>query len=203
MGVADDLIAHETHDPLQAFADDGRAQVADVHFLGDVRSAEVNQHLAPGGNHRSTEANIGCQFVGARAQGRFRQDKIEEAGTRNIRAFQARIVGKMRYDAACHLARIGLGLLGHGHGAIALKIGQIRPVRGVDTASRCFKAFGGEGGACRLAELGFEITGSGKGVRHMGGPEGGTNCTCLLSRPPRHDKENLGGDYFGCSVLET
>ncbi len=45
VGVAQDLVAGETVQPLDRLADDRGAQVADVHLLGDVGAAVVDQHL--------------------------------------------------------------------------------------------------------------------------------------------------------------
>ncbi len=36
VGVPHDLVAEKSHDALQAFADHGGTQVADMHFLGDI-----------------------------------------------------------------------------------------------------------------------------------------------------------------------
>ena len=46
MVVRDDLVPDEPRHARQAIADDRRAQMADVHRLGDVRAAEVDDDAA-------------------------------------------------------------------------------------------------------------------------------------------------------------
>ena len=66
MGVAGDVIAAETEQPFQALADDGAAQMADVHGLGHVRAAEVDDDLARiGDDRRARVIGVRRHFLGA------------------------------------------------------------------------------------------------------------------------------------------
>ena len=67
--VAGDGVAHEAEQALQAVADDGRAQVADVHFLGDVPAAEIDHDAARRFDRARARARIGGDLFGALRQG--------------------------------------------------------------------------------------------------------------------------------------
>jgi hypothetical protein len=43
--VADNVMTHERQDSRDRIANDRRAQVSDMHLLGDVRAREVDDHL--------------------------------------------------------------------------------------------------------------------------------------------------------------
>ncbi|MNS48254.1 hypothetical protein D3C72_808170 [compost metagenome] len=159
VGVAPDGVAAEAEQPLQALADDGRAQVADVHRLGHIGAGVVDDDLA----RRRVQRGAGQGFVGghlggALGQGGVGELQVDEAGTGDLDRRQTRVGAQAFGDAGGQLARIGLQRLGGGQGAVGLEVGQVGAVRGDDTRERCVHAFGGEGGGDRFAERGLEIS---------------------------------------------
>ncbi len=143
--VTDDLVTQEAQDALQAFTDHRGAQMADVHRLGDVGPAEIDDDLAFGGNERGAQAWVGGDRIGARAERRIGQDEVEETRTGDIDRFQPRVTAQMAGDTGGDITRIGLGLFGDGKRAIALKISQVGTVGRIDAAGGGLKAFADKG----------------------------------------------------------
>ncbi|MNE09448.1 hypothetical protein D3C80_1021220 [compost metagenome] len=159
VGVAPDDVAAEAEQPLQALADDGGAQVADVHRLGHVGTGVVDDDLA----RRRVQRGAGQGFVsghlgGALGQGGVGELEVDEAGAGDFDRGQARVVAEALGHLGGQLARIGLQRLGGGQGAVGLEVGQVGAVRSDDAGKRGVHAFGGEGGGDRFAERGLEIS---------------------------------------------
>ena len=111
-----------------AFTNDRQVrQMADVHRLGDIERPEVDEHLAPMRHGRGAQARIGGDEVGALAERSIGQHEIQEAGAGDVERLQPCVVGQAGGDPGRHVARIGLDLLGHSQGAVALEIGEVGP----------------------------------------------------------------------------
>ena len=94
VGVAGDVVAAQAEQPFQALADDGAAQVADVHGLGHVRAAVVDDHLARLDARGAGQFFIRRDLGRALGQGRVGQLHVDEAGTSHLDRGQARIGGQ-------------------------------------------------------------------------------------------------------------
>jgi hypothetical protein len=113
MHVADHRPAIGAVKPLQAIADDGGAQMADMHRLGDVGTAEIDHHGArftiPCAGVGRTQPRIARQAIETVRQRRIGDVEIEKAGAGDFHFGECRI----SLQAACDLlgdgARIGLG----------------------------------------------------------------------------------------------
>ncbi len=158
VSVADHFVATEAEDALQAFTDDGRAQVADMHWFGDVRAAVVDHNLAGVGHACGTGlVGVGGNLARTLRQGRIGQLHIDEAGTGDLDRRQGWMAFKVCDDLGGQLTRVGFQRLGCSQRAIGLEVGEIGAVRRGDAGKGCVHAFGGEGGGDRFAEYSFEV----------------------------------------------
>ena len=136
MDVADDLVSGEPEQALERIPDDRRAQVPDVHGLGDVRPAEVEDHRARFRNQWATEALVAPDLLEERRQKLVPHGEVDEAGRRE------RDVGEQvtRLEPSDHVVGDRLGrtpvLLGRRQHATALELPQIRPLRRHDLPQR-------------------------------------------------------------------
>ncbi len=77
--VGDDLEAEKAGDAADGISEDGRADVADVHRLGDVRRGEIDNHTLAFSRFRGSEARVLDELFGVAGVG-FREDReIDEA----------------------------------------------------------------------------------------------------------------------------
>ena len=127
MHVADHPPAIGAIKPLQAVADDGGAQMTDMHRLGDVGAAEIDHHrLAVAGCGRKARALR--QHGGARVQRLVGQIEIEKAGTGDLDLGEDAVGLQPRGDLFGNGAGIGFRRLRRRQRAIALELRQIGPV---------------------------------------------------------------------------
>ena len=133
--VADDRVAEVAVDALDALADDGRAQMADVQGLCHIGAAVVQHHgpLFRVARHAGTLTaahflHMGGQIVLPEAQ-------IEEAGVHRLGRGEDRAV----LQPGSHLAGNDdgglVGGFGGWHGAVALEFAQVGPVGDGDLAA--------------------------------------------------------------------
>src|SRR5690349_6606073 len=145
MHIAYDLPAIDAKQPLQAIADDRRAQMSDMHWLRDVGAAEIE--------HRDFSTPSPSFF------GRFRQSlqtvlqdtvlqaKIDKAGACNCSFFEQGSLIQPRLYAFGDLTRIGFRELAGCQRAVALKLREVRPVRKLNLPQLCGITFRSERGA--------------------------------------------------------
>ena len=67
--VANDVVAEKGGDPRERVTQDGAANVADVHRLGDIRGAEVDDDAFLGFRARNAEAFVAEKLRGLRGNG--------------------------------------------------------------------------------------------------------------------------------------
>ena len=94
MIVADDVVAEKGGDPREGVAEDGAANVPDVHRLGDVGRTEIDHDALRRIGGRDAEALVPEEFRGlARRSGSGAERKVDEpcAGDRQV----VRIVPKV------------------------------------------------------------------------------------------------------------
>ena len=60
MDVAYHVVAQKAGYPLEAFTDDGRAQMADMHWLGNISAAVIDDDLLWRWGLGTAVAHIGC-----------------------------------------------------------------------------------------------------------------------------------------------
>ena len=131
VGVAQHLVAAEAVEPLDRLADDRGAQVADVHLLGDVGAAVVDQHPARRRDRAGAGARIGGDRVGARRERRVADPQVDEARAGDLDRWPAaRSPASALGHGGGDLARVAPGGLGRRQRAVALEVGQVRPVGG-------------------------------------------------------------------------
>ena len=155
--VAHDRVAEEGGDAGEGVAEDGGADVADVHRLGDVGGAEVDDDRLrlPGGG--DAEPRVGGEGGELVFEGGGEEAEIDEAGAGDFgRGAEVRHV-EARDDLGGELARVGALLLGEDHGGIGLVVAETGVGGGLDAGIG--QAEVGEGGA----EAGFELGGEGHG----------------------------------------
>ena len=157
MGVANHLVAAKAIEALQRLADDRRAQVADMHLLGDVRAAVIDQHPARRIDQAPPSARIRGDGLRPLGQGRVGQAQIDEAGPRHLDAGQPGIAAQALSCLGGDLARVAPGDLGRGQRAIDLKVGQLRPVGRRHAPEARLQSGLGEGPRRGLAERRREI----------------------------------------------
>ncbi|MCY1411307.1 hypothetical protein D9M71_266910 [compost metagenome] len=139
--LADHGIAEELQDPRHAIADDGRAQVADVHFLGQVRCREVNH----GALHRAglayADMGVGQGCIQARGQGLGVLEEVDEAGPGDFRLADL-FVGRQRGDDFFRqVAWLHASGLGQHHGNVAgeVAVGLVPGVFHLDRRRQPFR----------------------------------------------------------------
>ena len=123
--VRDDVESEETRNARKRIADDGRADVADVHRLGDVGCREIDDHgfASAGGRHAEPfVADQGCRAGGV---GGGKNAEIDEAGTGDVGGGQA-IELEVVDDFLGQRAGIGLARLGENHGGVRLVIAKTK-----------------------------------------------------------------------------
>jgi len=119
-----DIVAARLQQPADRIADDRRADVADVHLLGDVRAGEVDDDRLAHGGGVQTQARVAGQGAQFRAQKAAAHGEVDEA-----RAGGLDPAADVAEIQACeHLprqfARIALEPLGEAHDAVGLEIAE-------------------------------------------------------------------------------
>ena len=143
--VADDGVAEVTVDALDALADDGRAEVADVQRLCDVRPAVVEHDGAR--RVRSGDAGTVGQahILQMGGEGGVRDAQVDEAGRDGLRRGEEFAAAELRDDVVGDQDGCLVGGFGGGHGAVALEFAQVGTVGDGDLAAGGVIAGGGEG----------------------------------------------------------
>ena len=157
VGVTDDLVAAEAVEALDGLADDRGAQVTDVHLLGDVGAAVVDDHAPRGRDGLGAGAGVRGDGVGALGEGRVGELQVDEAGAGDVDAGEARVALQPLGHGGGDLARVLAHALGGGQRAVRLEVGQIGSVGRGDPAQSRGQPFGGEGGLDRFAERRLQV----------------------------------------------
>ena len=126
MIVGDDAVAEEPHDARETIADDGRANVTDVHGLGDVRRTEIDDDRFRLGHDRHAEPVIlhsGSNLVGDKR--RF-QPEVDKARAGDSGRFADLGHLKLRDDLVSQRPRVLLEAFGDRHDAVGLVVAELR-----------------------------------------------------------------------------
>ena len=151
--IADDAVADERGDAGEGVAEDGGADVTDVHRFGDIGGAEVNDDGFLGGRGGDTEVGIGGEGGESGGEGGGAESKIDEAGAGDFWGFGEIIDLEIGDDFGGELAGVGALILGEDHGDIGLVVTEAEVCGGLNAG-----LLGGESGESGV-ESGFELGG--------------------------------------------
>ncbi|MNM49653.1 hypothetical protein D3C81_606610 [compost metagenome] len=139
--LADDVVAQELQHARNAVTDDGRAQVADVHFLGQVGCRHVDHHLLRRAGFARTQVGIGQGGIQAVGQGVGVLEEVEEAGAGDLDLADVG-AGRQGIDQFLgQVARLHAGRLGQHHGDVAgeVAVGLVPGVFHLDRRRQPFR----------------------------------------------------------------
>ncbi len=117
--LADHLVAEELQHPRHGIADDGGAQVTDVHLLGQVRRGQVHHHTLAWATLVHAQLRVGKGRIQPRGQLRVILEEVEEAGAGDLHLAYRRVGGEGGQQLLGQLARLGAGRLGQQQGDVA------------------------------------------------------------------------------------
>jgi hypothetical protein len=149
--ITDDAVAEEAERTGQRVADDGRADVADVHRLGDVGRGIIDDDRAGIFNGRDAEALVVDGLIELVSEPVIAEAEINEAGAgdfgRLAQIFELRGGNELSGDASRRLAE----LLAERHGEIGLVVAEFGVLGWADEVEQLgdFGRVGHEGGQGR------------------------------------------------------
>ncbi|MNZ37410.1 hypothetical protein D3C78_548550 [compost metagenome] len=139
--LTDHGVAEEFENAGHAVADDGRAQVADVHLLGQVRCRQVDHHLLLRAGFLHAQLGVGQGRIQARGQGLGILEEVEKARAGNLDLADL-LVGRQRGDELLgQVARLHAGRLGQHHRDVAgeVAVGLVPGVFHLDRRRQPFR----------------------------------------------------------------
>ncbi len=155
--LADHGVAEELQDPGHAVANDGGAQVANVHFLGQVGRRHVDHGALRRAGLAYAQVGVAKSGVQARGQGLGVLEEVDEAGAGDFRLAQVFMGRQGGDDFLRQVARLHAGRLGQHHGDVAgeVAVGLVAGVFDLDRRRQAFwqHTFGDELGDGLLDEL--------------------------------------------------
>ena len=129
--VRDDVVSKGAEDPVDGVADDGRADVPDVHLLGGVGRGVVDDYPLAGAGLRDAALRRGVERGEARREPRGGDGEVEEAGPGDLHLVEERPVEGVR-NALRGVPRLHAGLLRDLQRVVALVVAKLRVGRGHD-----------------------------------------------------------------------
>ena len=137
MVVGHDFVSEKACDAGQRVAEDGATDMADMHRLGDVGRAEIDDDALRVSGFRCTATGVAGEVAQSVRDPLRLETEVEEAGAGNLRLF-ANVAGfEVVGDPGGQFARVGFGLLGQHHGGVGLVVAEAGVGGGRD-----FAAFG-------------------------------------------------------------
>ena len=128
MDVAGHLVPEERAHALQGLADDGAAEMSHVEGLRHVGAAVVHNDLLRGFLSDPVFL-LARHLTHCFRQGLRRDLQVDEPGHDSIGCFEKRAAGKLLHHLVRDVDGLFLCFLRAGHGAVALVLAEIRPVR--------------------------------------------------------------------------
>ena len=125
MGIAPDLITAEAVKTLDAVANNGRPQMADMHRFSHIRACIIHDHPTRCLNRFCAGADILCDYLCLADQSGIRQGDIQKPGACYLYARNVWIFRQPACDGGCDLTWVLTDLLGTSHRAIALKMTEL------------------------------------------------------------------------------
>jgi len=117
--LADDGVAEGFKHPRHGVADDGGAQVADVHFLGEVWRGVIDHHTLGGDVGAHAQLRIGqCSLqLGSQPAGIL--EEVDKAGAGDVDRGDGLMGGQRGDQLLGQIARLHAGRLGQHHRQVA------------------------------------------------------------------------------------
>ena len=130
--VGDDRVAEREEEAFDRVADDGRADVADVHLLGRVGRGVVDDDLPPRADLRDTEMRRLVERTQPRREPAVRDGEVEEPGPRHIDFLERLAAFEFLGDFHARLTRVEAHRLREPQRLVALVVAELRVARGHD-----------------------------------------------------------------------
>ena len=130
--VGDDRVAEREEEAFDRVADDGRADVADVHLLGRVGRGVVDDDLPPRADLRDTKMRRLVERTQARREPPVRDGEVEEPGPRHIDFLERLAAFEFLGDFHARLTRVEAHRLREPQRLVALVVAELRVARGHD-----------------------------------------------------------------------
>ena len=124
--VGDDVVAEMAGDPRQGVTENGAADVADVHRLGHVRRAEIDDDGLGLLHKEHAETLIHAQRVDGLREGGIQDLEVNESGACDARGFAEVLHLQVGKDLGRDLTRILLQPFGRDHRGIGLVVTEAR-----------------------------------------------------------------------------
>ena len=121
--VGNDLVTEKARNAAKRVANDRRADVADMHRLGDIRCGEIHDHRAARTHVRSTQVIITQQGLGSCGEGFGQNAKIDESRPGDVGGGKIRKI-KVADDFLSQGTRVFSALLGEHHRGVALIVAK-------------------------------------------------------------------------------
>jgi hypothetical protein len=143
--VGCNFVAEETGDAHEAVAEDRAADMADMHRLGDIRGAEIDEDFLGLGRAGDAEPGVGGEGGNGGGDEGIFETEVHEPGSGDLGGGGEAGDIELREDVGGELARVGFFLLGQNHGGVRLIVAESR-VGGLGDFASCGVEFtGGEG----------------------------------------------------------
>ncbi len=130
--VGDDLVPQETQQSGERIAEDGAPQMADVHRLGDVGGAEVDDERLRPGYGRDAEAVAACHPLDLGGQPVFPQAQVDEPGACDLRRLEHAGEVQFSHDLLSDFGRFAAQYLGQRHRTVGLVVAVAWILRRLD-----------------------------------------------------------------------
>ena len=128
--LTDDVMSFKLIEPGDAVADDGTAQVSDMHLFGNIRSGIIDDHcLRSIGFINTQPVVVVIHFQQAVGEKVVFQPQIDKSRPSDFRRFADVIQFKLCHNLFGQFPWIGFNLLGGGHDAIGLVITECGNLR--------------------------------------------------------------------------
>ncbi len=123
--VGHDAMAEQTQDAREGIAKNGRANVTDVHRLGDIGRTEIDHDRARLGRLLEKQVFAAKRANECFADGGWFEGEIEKAGAGDLDFVAPLGDVELGFDVGGQLARVHLALFGERHESVALVIAEL------------------------------------------------------------------------------
>lgn len=145
--VAGHMVAEEAQQAAERVADHGRAKVTDMHGLGDVRAAEVDDGDLRVARALGAGHGLAAHGLGTGGEGNVGDADIDETGSCDFGRQDHRMRLQRGSHFSGHVARHAADGFRRAHRAVALEVCEFRLVRPAHVTPLRLKAHGLKGGA--------------------------------------------------------
>jgi hypothetical protein len=132
MIIADHGVAAKSQESAEGVADDGRANVAHMHGLGDIGRREIDDIGARLSRAGDSQKRVAQRLRGGSFEHGVQQLEIDEARARDFGRMAEIVEPSLGDQLRGHFARGLAELLGERHGAVGLVVAELSILRGAD-----------------------------------------------------------------------